>query len=94
LAWALGAVGGRVRRSVGKKADMKAAATQLAEKNARLESTYTEGIGDAWRHQFWSAYQLGYLQGTYDPQRFENGPGLFEKVEAFRMKLNHNPILS
>lgn len=73
---------------------MKAAATQLAEKNARLESTYTEGIGDAWRHQFWSAYQLGYLQGTYDPQRFENGPGLFEKVEAFRMKLNHNPILS
>lgn len=74
--------------------EMKTAATQLAEKNARLESTYTDGVGDAWRHQFWSAYQLGYLQGTYDPNRFENGPGLFEKVEAFRMKMNHNPILS
>lgn len=66
----------------------------LATATIHHEYAMDESLGDAWRHQFWSAYHHGYLKGMYDPERIEKGPGLFEKVEALRLKSNQNPILS
>lgn len=73
---------------------IRLASRQLAEANATLAALKTAGLGDAWRHQFWSAYRIGYQQGQYAPDRISHGPGLFEKVEATRMKMNLQPALS
>lgn len=60
--------------------------------HARAEALF-ESFQDAneqadWHHRFWLVYRSAYLKGQYDPERFNEGPGLYEKVEAYRMKLN------